>query len=414
MVAQLRWPILGIIVPCVLIAGIGYGSHLFVLRHSLSHQKQIAFEVSLSLLWISYLFAIHVDPGYPPDNFEPRPGEWRRWCKKCQNYKPERSHHCKTCNRCVLQMDHHCPWTYNCVGAKNMGHFMRFLFWILVNTGFVFIELSKRAMEFYEDRNLPAYLIDKKELVAVIVLLPLDIFVNFAILILFVRCLSNWVFKGMTQIEQWEHERIESQLHTERMWLQIRKNYIHLHGHEMPVLTSWNQNARFYSEDRGSEEEADELDYVEDVDNASSEYHQKTSVVPQDFTIDDFVFPYDLGIVKNAINTFNYPWMWLFPWTSVRQSGYRFEKNEYAEDDQVGLPWPPDGGHQEYAPDPDIDLDNLDVSELRNLRQLKKRLDPRSKLDRKDWVNGLGETLGDYGVDLDAEDVENDQLVMIK
>ena len=41
--------------------------------------------------------------------------EWIRYCKKCNNYKPPRSHHCKICQQCVLQMDHHCPWTLNCV-----------------------------------------------------------------------------------------------------------------------------------------------------------------------------------------------------------------------------------------------------------------------------------------------------------
>ncbi|KAJ3219496.1 palmitoyltransferase for Vac8p [Dinochytrium kinnereticum] len=28
----------------------------------------------------------------------------RRFCRKCHNYKPDRTHHCSTCNRCILKM----------------------------------------------------------------------------------------------------------------------------------------------------------------------------------------------------------------------------------------------------------------------------------------------------------------------
>jgi hypothetical protein len=30
-----------------------------------------------------------------------------RYCKVCEGFKPERTHHCRECNRCVLMMDHH-------------------------------------------------------------------------------------------------------------------------------------------------------------------------------------------------------------------------------------------------------------------------------------------------------------------
>jgi palmitoyltransferase ZDHHC6 len=54
----------------------------------------------------------------------------KRWCRKCNQEKPTRSHHCSICNACVLRMDHHCPWINNCVGFRNHGHYLRFLFYV--------------------------------------------------------------------------------------------------------------------------------------------------------------------------------------------------------------------------------------------------------------------------------------------
>lgn len=423
---KLKWPVLGIIIPCVLISTLAYGSHYFVLKHQLSTNHQLVFEGSVCILWISYLLAIYGSPGSPPANFKPQAGEWRRWCKKCSNYKPERTHHCKQCKKCVLMMDHHCPWTYNCVGYGNMGHFMRFSFWVLVDTAVVAVQLFKRAVQFYHDRDLPSYLFDKKELVAVILLFPIDLFVFVSILILYIRCIANWGFKGMSQIEVWELERIESQFHTERIWLQIRKNYFKLHGKAMPVLISWNQNLNFRQQDRDQEQEEleqeqHELQQFEEEQfedpmlqgNEEQITDPTDSVVPENFTVDDLVFPYDLGLWGNLITIFNYPWFWLFPLAKPPSSGYHFEKNEFAEDDQLGLPWPPDGGHQEFEPDPEIDIDNLSANDLRNIQQLRRRLDPRSRMNRTDWMNDMGETLDDYGVDLEAEDVEHDDLLAL-
>lgn len=52
-----------------------------------------------------------------------------RWCKKCQRWKPPRTHHCSISRRCVLKMDHYCVWVSNTVGLLNYKFFLLFLFW---------------------------------------------------------------------------------------------------------------------------------------------------------------------------------------------------------------------------------------------------------------------------------------------
>lgn len=52
-----------------------------------------------------------------------------RFCKKCEEIKPPRSHHCSACNRCVMKMDHHCPWVGNCVALFTHKTFWLFNFY---------------------------------------------------------------------------------------------------------------------------------------------------------------------------------------------------------------------------------------------------------------------------------------------
>lgn len=55
-----------------------------------------------------------------------------RWCRKCEAWKPDRTHHCRYCQRCTLKselpasptlssqvVDHHCAWLGTCVGFHN-------------------------------------------------------------------------------------------------------------------------------------------------------------------------------------------------------------------------------------------------------------------------------------------------------
>ncbi|CAM9483751.1 unnamed protein product [Heterosigma akashiwo] len=69
---------------------------------------------------------------------------YRRWCRRCKNYKPPRAHHCSICMRCVIKMDHHCPWVNNCVGALNHKFFLQFISYIFTLCLFTLILIFLR------------------------------------------------------------------------------------------------------------------------------------------------------------------------------------------------------------------------------------------------------------------------------
>lgn len=268
-------------------------------------------------------------------------------------------------------MDHHCPWTNNCVGHGNTPHFFRFLVWVLVATGTTFVWLWQSAVIFWAGRHEPAYLFRKSELAAVIVLLPLDGLVFLAVALLFGKCLVH-VIQGKTQIEVWDLDRLDSQFHTERLWLKIRNNYKLVHQSELPELVSW---------------------------SSARPRKSASPIIPDNFTIDDVVFPYDNGWWLNLTNALGPVWLWVLPWGRARGDGITFPRN--TDDDQLNLPWPPDGGNVDFE---GRRLTDVELRELDDVTLIKKHLDPRSTAKRSDWVNDQGETLGDYGVDTAADE----------
>ncbi len=50
-----------------------------------------------------------------------------RFCKYCEKFKPDRSHHCRQCSKCILKMDHHCNWILTCIGYRNYKYFLQFI-----------------------------------------------------------------------------------------------------------------------------------------------------------------------------------------------------------------------------------------------------------------------------------------------
>lgn len=65
--------------------------------------------------------------------------KFKKYCKKCEAFKPSRAHHCSICRRCIVKMDHHCPWVNNCVGIGNHKFFILFIFWTNVVCSYALI-----------------------------------------------------------------------------------------------------------------------------------------------------------------------------------------------------------------------------------------------------------------------------------
>lgn len=77
-----------------------------------------------------------------------------RFCRKCSQFKPPRSHHCSICKRCILKMDHHCVWVVNCVGALNYKYFLLFLFYTFLETTLVSLSLLRIFVAFFSDGDI--------------------------------------------------------------------------------------------------------------------------------------------------------------------------------------------------------------------------------------------------------------------
>ncbi|GMM32358.1 palmitoyltransferase [Martiniozyma asiatica (nom. inval.)] len=407
MVVEFKNPKLGVIVPSIIIIYLHLSTtYIMHFDSRISRNSEYLVQLFAFLIYLSYYLAIKTPPGTPPKNFKPPSypkyeteklftplspknvqaeeeeeeeedqldedkfqcqhdqykKTWIKFCVKCQNYKPERTHHCKRCQKCVLKMDHHCPWTNNCIGYENTPHFVRFLFWVIVGVGYIFKFYFFKIYHLYESRKLPAYLFPLESITIWCLNLFLSFFILSTIIILFLRTIDELI-SNKTMIEDWELDRINDKFFDNDFWISIRKNYHLIHGGEhFPNLKTWKINYRILN---------------------------KGTNVPLSFTFEDFVFPYDLGTSwLNLIDALGPIYFWLWPWGGPTGDGINFQLDSLNED-QLKLPFPPDGS--------DYDPINGKISKF------ERDEDNEQVVHSIVWKNYLGETLNDFGVDLDTE-----------
>lgn len=196
---------LGLLIPVTIIALNGLSAYYSVFRFD-SFRARISFLIAYALVWITYILAVTVSPGYTDGHIEK--GGLYVQCSKCNLPKPERAHHCKTCGRCVLRMDHHCRWTENCVGFKNIGHFVRFLLSTSLLTGYGLCRTASFLIYAFNNRGRLRYLIPDKT--SRILLASFSVVSNFLVCLTLSLLLLRVFFdtaNGQTQIENWEQER---------------------------------------------------------------------------------------------------------------------------------------------------------------------------------------------------------------
>lgn len=380
MAISFKRPWMGVAIPCFIIAFIGYNAHYFILTNFLSLGKQIFFQCILSMIWLSYYLAIMTNPGRPP-KVTKDPANTQKFCKKCETYKPERSHHCKTCNQCVLMMDHHCPWTMNCVGYSNYPQFLRFLFWVIVTTGYLLIQLCIRIKYIWDHRYLRSAsynITTKTELIFLTILTPFDAFILLTIFVLFIRCIRNQIFNGMTQIENWEQERLES--------LYYRRN-------STLLQTLINQVWTIYPTEKTSDHETE----AEELLEKKRQHRLRFMTIVN--------FPYDNGFMANMTTSLgSSPFNWIWPWGGPEGNGTSFERSEVnmyekgssLQDIILSLPWPPDGGRRQAS----SGEQNVEVNQEDGEFVIRNN---NVSIDRRSWQNDWGEELKDFGVDAEID-----------
>ena len=163
------------------------------------------------LILTAYLHSVD-GPGYLEKGWKPAKqseAEHLLFCKKCQSYKPPRSHHCSVCNRCVLKMDHHCPWINNCVGYKNMESFVRFLFFVIFGCSHAIFTLIKFKHHLNNSEFIlypPILPINTFILILLNGTIALAVLTTISCAVLVVFQL-NGILRNQTNIESWIVER---------------------------------------------------------------------------------------------------------------------------------------------------------------------------------------------------------------
>lgn len=104
--------------------------------------------------WLPSIHTVDAAPGHVPALCVSvhAPVRRPRYCKHCQCWKPERSHHCRVNGRCVLRMDHYCIWLVNCVGLLNYKAFLLFLFYAMLGCLLATLLLIQPTVDMFSNK----------------------------------------------------------------------------------------------------------------------------------------------------------------------------------------------------------------------------------------------------------------------
>eukprot|EP00921_Rhytidocystis_pertsovi_P003461 GHVQ01005990.1.p1 GENE.GHVQ01005990.1~~GHVQ01005990.1.p1 ORF type:complete len:317 (+),score=24.78 GHVQ01005990.1:425-1375(+) len=206
------------LIAVVLLLVILYAGYTSILLYPLLHPLSVAglligffFHICFGLLLLSFVKCVITDPGEVPANWGFYMGDdtkRRRYCKVCNVWKPDRTHHCSACGRCVLNMDHHCPWINNCVGFYNRKFFIQLLIYALICLIFVAVQgcqfIFRESVTVLKQPATPPSVEDKAWILVEYVLVCLVLFIALILifaLVPFSRFHMQLVLRNSTTIE---------------------------------------------------------------------------------------------------------------------------------------------------------------------------------------------------------------------
>ncbi|KAJ8058128.1 hypothetical protein OCU04_012986 [Sclerotinia nivalis] len=229
-----------------------YGSQIlfhYLEPGPLSRKEMVIFNICAGAMMWCYYQTCHVDPGkkgwvdkvkidgVEKENLEKVVGEGEgeemdeknvRWCKKCDAVKPPRAHHCKRCKRCIPKMDHHCPWTNNCVSHTTFPHFIRFLFYAVLSITILSTFLFTRLSYVVSESTLPSYLGPSTTSLTMLFIICCSNGLSlFAMSLLLMRTAYS-LATNMYMIEAWEIERHDAII--ERSKTRNMRGYVYANG----------------------------------------------------------------------------------------------------------------------------------------------------------------------------------------
>ena len=128
-----------------------------------NHKLKVILGISLGcshLFLFRYLYHLfEVDSIFIPDNSNKELENISEKhdftsCRKCNVFRPRRTHHCQYCNKCILDMDHHCFTLNKCIGKNNYIFFIKYLISMEANTTLFFGICFYVLYYFYSELSL--------------------------------------------------------------------------------------------------------------------------------------------------------------------------------------------------------------------------------------------------------------------